>query len=86
MVMKLACVAHDELDSSKAVKCLTRHMKEPRTGHMVELNGLGRCLFRNRTCVSRCPRQSSDASLHAYLESKWAGDLIGRHSTTGVLI
>ena len=35
--MKLAYVAQDRVDVAEAVKCLTRHMKEPRSGHMQEL-------------------------------------------------
>ena len=42
LVMKLAYVAQDRIDIAEAVKCLTRHMKEPRTGHMEELKRLGR--------------------------------------------
>ena len=39
LVMKLAYVAHDGVDIEEAVKCLTRHMKEPPTGHMIEPTG-----------------------------------------------
>ena len=42
LVMKLAYVAQDTVDIAEAVKCLTRHMKEPRSGHMQELKRLGR--------------------------------------------
>ena len=51
LVMKLAYVAQDRVDISEAVKCLTRHMKEPRSGHMQELRRLGRYLVKNRRCV-----------------------------------
>ena len=37
LVMKLAHVAQNRIDIVEAVKCLTRHMKEPRSGHMQEL-------------------------------------------------
>ena len=40
LVMKLAYVAQDRVDIAEAVKCLTRHMKEPRSGHMQELKRL----------------------------------------------
>ena len=46
LVMKLAYVAQDRIDTAEAVKCLTRHMKEPRSAHMQELKGLGRYLVR----------------------------------------
>ena len=39
--MKLAYVAQDRADIAEAVKCLTRHMKEPLSGHMQELNKVG---------------------------------------------
>ena len=34
--MKLAYVAQDRVDIAEAVKCLTRHMKEPQSGHRVD--------------------------------------------------
>ena len=46
--MKLAYVAQDRDDIAKAVKCLTRHMKEPRSGHMQELERLGRYLVKKQ--------------------------------------
>ena len=36
LVMKLAYVAQDRVDVAEPVKCFTRHMKEPRSGHMQE--------------------------------------------------
>ena len=48
LVMKLAYVAQDRVDNAEAVKCLTRHMKEPRSGHTQELKRLGRFLVKNR--------------------------------------
>ena len=51
MVMKLASIAQDRVDIVEAVMCLTRHMKEPRSGHMQELKRLGRYLVKNRRCV-----------------------------------
>ena len=53
LVMKLAYVAQDRVDIAEAVKCLTRHMKEQRSGHMQELKRLGRYLVKNRRCVQR---------------------------------
>ena len=76
LVMKLA----------EAVKCLTRHMKEPRSGHMQELKRLGRYLVKNRRCVLTYARQTSDETLQVHVDSDWAGDLLGRKSTTGVIV
>ena len=52
-----------EIDIAEAVKCLTRHMKEPRSGHMQELKRLGRYLVKNRRCVLTYARQMSDVTL-----------------------
>ena len=86
LVMKLAYVAQDRVDIAEAVKCLTRHMKEPRSGHMQELKSLGRYLVKNRRCVLTYARQTSDATLQVHVDSDWAGDLLGRKSTTGVIV
>ena len=84
--MKMACVAQDRVDIAEAVKCLTRHMKEPRSGHMQELKKFGRNLVKNRRCVLTYARQTSDATLQVHVDSDWAGDLLGRKSTTGVIV
>ena len=86
LVMKLAYVAQDRVDIAEAVKCLTRHMKEPRRGHMQELKRLGRYLAKNKRCVLTYPRQTSDETLQVHVDSDWAGDLLGRNSTTGVIV
>ena len=75
--MKLACVAQDRVDIAEAVKCLTRHMKGPRSGHMQELNRLGRYLVKNRRCVLTYSQQTSEVTLQVYVDSDWAGDLLG---------
>ena len=82
--MKLAYVAQDRIDIAEAVKCLTRHMREPRSGHMQELKRLGRYLVKNRRCVLTYAQQTPDATLQVHVDSDWAGDLLGRKSTTGV--
>ena len=86
LVMKLAYVAQDSVDIAEAAKCLTRHMKEPRSGHMQELKRLGRYLVKNRRCALTYSRQTSEATLQAHVDSDWAGDLLGRKSTIGVIV
>ena len=44
LVMKLAYVTQDRVDIAEAVKCLTRHMKEPRSGHMPRTQKVGSIL------------------------------------------
>ena len=86
LVMKLAYVAQDRVDIAEAVKCLTRHRKEQRCGHMQEPKRLGRYLVKIRRCVLTYTRQTSDATLQVHVDSGWAGDLLGRKSTTGVIV
>ena len=86
LVMKLAYVAQDRIVIAEAVKCLTRHMKEPRSGHMQELKRLGRYLVKNKRCVLTYARQTSDETLQVHVDSDWAGDLLGRKSTTDVTV
>ena len=69
----LAYVAQDRVDIAEAVKCLTRHMKEPRSGHMQELKRLGRYLVKNKRCVLTHARQTSDETLQVHVDSDGAG-------------
>ena len=48
MVVNLADVAQDRSDIAEAVKCFTRYMKEPRSGHMEEVRTSGRHLIKNK--------------------------------------
>ena len=83
--MKLAYVAQDSVHIAEAVTCLTRHMKEPRSAHMQELKRLGRYLVKNRGCVLMYARQT-ETTLQVHVDSDWAGDLLGRKSTTGMIV
>ena len=69
-----------EFGIAEAVKCLTRHMKEPRSAHMQELERLRRYPVKNRRFVL------TYATLQLHVDSDWAGDLLGRKSTTGVIV
>ena len=53
---------------------------------MQELERLGRYLVKNRRCVLTCARRTSDATLQVHVDSDGAGDLLGRKSTTGVIL
>ena len=85
-VMKLACVAQDRIDIAEAVTCLTRHMTEPRSAIRQKIKRLGRFLVKNRRYVLTCARQTSEATLHVHVDSYRASDLLGRRSTTGVIV
>ena len=55
-------------------------------GHMQELKRLGRYLVKNKRCVLTYARQTSDETLQVHVDSDWAGDLLGRKSTTGAIV
>ena len=57
-----------------------------RSGHMSELEKLGRYLTKNKRCMLTDPRQKSVASVQVHVDSDWARDLLGRKSTTGVIV
>ena len=87
LVMKSAYVAQDRTDIAEAVKCITGHMKEPRSGHMMEPMRLGRFLTKNKTCVLTSSRPTSDVSLPVHvdsdgLETRSAEHFVGRRITT----
>ena len=88
LVVKLAHVVQDRIDVAEALKCLTRHMKEPRSARMQELKRLGRYLVRNRRCVLPFTGQTSDATLQVLVDSDLIGSVMcsEEKSTTGVLV
>ena len=53
---------------------------------MQELERFGRYLVKNKICVLTYARQTSDETLQVHVDSDWAGDLLGRKSTTGVIV
>ena len=61
-------------------------MKEPQSAHMQELKRLGPYLVKNRRCALTYARQTSEATLQVHVDSDWAGDLLRRKSTTGVIL
>ena len=53
---------------------------------MQEVKRLGRYLVKNRRCVLTYARQTSDAMLQVHADPDWAGDLLERKSSTGVIV
>ena len=67
--MKLAYVAQDRIDFAEAVKCLTRHAKEPRSAHTQDHKRLCRDLVKNRRGVLTYARQTSEATFQVHVDS-----------------
>ena len=53
---------------------------------MHKLKRLGRYLVKIRRCVLTYARQTSEAALQVHVDSDWADDLLGRKSSTGVIV
>ena len=53
---------------------------------IAELKRFGRYLVKNKRCVLTYARQTSDETLQVHVDSDGAGDLLGRKSTTGVIV
>ena len=61
-------------------------MKEPLSGHMQELEEVGSILGEKQGMhVDVCYDKRQMQRLHVHVDSDWAGDLLGRKSTTGVI-
>ena len=60
------------------------HERAPEWTHA--RNSKGRYLVKNKRCVLTYARQTSDETLQVHVDSDWAGDLLGRKSTTGVIV
>ena len=86
-VMRCAYIAQDRVDLSEAVKSLAMCMSRPRAAHLTDLRRLARYIKGNPRCVLVYERQTVDRSpLQVHVDSGWAGDLVGRRSTTGLII
>ena len=61
------------------------HERAPEWTH-ARTQKVGSIPGRNRRCVLTYARQTSDATLQVHVGSDWTGDLLGRKSTTGVIV
>ena len=85
--MRCAYLAQDRADISEAIKCLTRGMSKPRTGHMMQLKRVARCLKGVPRKAQQYPAQEqSKAHLEVHVDSDWVGYTVTRRSTTGVIV
>ena len=60
----------DRADISEAIKCLARGMSKPRTGHMIQLKRVARCLKGVPRKAQQYPAQEqSKAHLEVHVDS-----------------
>ena len=85
--MRASYLSQDRIDILEAVKCLARHMAKPREASLVQAKRLARYLKGKPRCVLVYNRQeAATAQLKVHTDSDWAGDLIDRKSTNGMVL
>ena len=85
--MRASYLSQDRVDISEAVKCLARHMATPREASMMQVKRLARNLKGKPSCVLVYVRQDAATShLRVHTDSDWAGEVISRKSTTGMVL
>ena len=86
--MRIAYIAQDRPDLSEAVKCLSQKMSNPREGHLSLLKRVARYLRHRPRMVLEYRKQDPRLArlLRVHVDSDWAGDLVSRRSTSGMVI
>ena len=79
-------MAQDRADVQETAKCLAQRMKDPNEIDMQELKRAARYLLKYPRAVLRFEEQAVPRELHGWVDSDYAGDVVTRRSTSGVLI
>ena len=85
VVMRAAYMAQDRPDLAEAVKSLSRRMVAPTPGDMVRLKRLGRYVLGRPAASLQYRCQQLPGHILIEVDSDFAGDLLTRRSTTGVV-
>ena len=85
VVMRAAYMAQDRPDLAEAVKSLSRRMVAPTPGDMVRLKRLGRYVLGRPAASLEFRCQQLPGHILIEVDSDFAGDLLTRRSTTGVV-
>lgn len=86
LVMRASYVAQDRPDIAECVKCLARRMHEPKELDFANLKRLARYLKRRPRVILRFRQQQLRRVLGVYADSDFAGDLLTRRSTSGLVV
>ena len=85
LVMRASYVAQDRPDIAEAVKCLSRRMHEPKESDFQDLKRLVRFLKGKPRVLLKFGRQKFADTIHMYVDSDFAGCLLTRRSTSGLV-
>ena len=84
--MRASYLGQDRTDIQEATKCLAQKMKGPNEYDLTELKRLGRYLMRKPRSVLMFEEQPEPRELEAWVDSDYAGDVISRKSTSGLVL
>ncbi len=84
-VMRGAYLSQDRTDICEAVKSLSSAMRNPKPGDMARLKRLGRYLIGKPLAVRVMRRQTMPSTLAMSGDSDWAGEMVTRKSTSGMI-
>ena len=85
LVMRASYVAQDRPDIAEVVKCLSRRMHEPKESDFQDLKRLVRFLKGKPRVLLKFGRQKFADTIHMYVDSDFAGCLLTRRSTSGLV-
>ena len=84
--MRLSYLAQDRADVQEAAKCLAQHMKDPNESDMRDLKRAVRYLIKYPRAVLKYEEQDVPQEVHGWVDSDYAGDVVCRKSTSGVVV
>ena len=85
LVMRIAFLSQDRPDLSEATKCLARRMAGPNESDFKDLKRLGRYLRGTTRMVQKFYPQKFCQEVTMYVDSDFAGCLMTRRSTSGLV-
>ena len=85
LVMRIAFLSQDRPDLSEATKCLARRMAGPNESDFKDLKRLGRYLRGTTRMVQKFYPQKFCQEVTMYVDSDFAGCLMTRRSTSGLI-
>ena len=85
-VMRISHLGQDRADVQEAAKCLSRRMQNPTQSDLVELKRAVRYLLKFVRAVLVFEEQDLPKELIGWVDADFAGDLVSRRSSSGLVI
>ena len=85
-VVRISYLGQDRADVQEAAKCLSRRMQNPTQSDLVELKRAVRYLLKFPRAVLVFEEQELPKELDGWVDADFAGDLVSRRSSSGLVI